>query len=615
MEYTVKTTYTEAYDELFKKATARLKELKVLKKNDQGEPQPEQYATVSSLEEYFSHLRDLIYGNPEDENGQAVQEAGYLFLKLPLDEPAFVIDANTRVINIPTAFAKNGLSVHGDEVAEIVFFEIDRFFDATDLSLQSISIQWEDAQGNSDHISAFIRDIESKASEDKLIFGWPITSNVTKVAGKLKFSVHFYTERENPDNPDEKSYSFFFSTLPATIVINEGLALDPMKVDADNATSLILGRIQNSPLGGVGDATVPQFICYYDPVAQTLKPLSQASKEIDQIDEKITLAAIANKKDSGTLTYGWFHSEKGTITSETHDGWKTPLAEGYGTYLPVTTYWDGIATYFYKTDEVYNPIVISKEDFADKLSEHTTLYINCAALDITADDVLAGQYWVNAKNQYYGTKAFATDVGKEDKTLVPTWTVKGPELPNITVDLPAEKSWALGNPATDTLSITVANADESTKYAWTYAGEAGQDSPLQDNTNKCTANQEGYYQVKVSNSKNNKTVETSSTKCLLLKPIKDTNLDGEGARGITILNVGKQEGGVSLHAVPSIDLQPFEKASYQWFIVEGDGETLGTSTEQLATKAQVTYKVVQTITKGAQQQRQFVGTLYLSSLE
>lgn len=609
MKYTVITRYSEAYDELFKKATERLKELKVLKKDEQGLPKEGEYATVSSLEEYFSHLHDLIYGNPEDENGQAVQEAGYLFLKLPLDEPAFVIDANSRVITIPQNFVKNGLSVHGDEVAEIVFFEIDRFFDATDLSLQSISIQWEDAAGESNHISAFIRDIESKASEDKLIFGWPITSEVTKNPGKLKFSVHFYTERDNSENPDEKSYSFFFSTLPATIMINEGLKLDPMKVDADNATSLILGRIQNSPLGGVGDATVPQFICYYDPEAKKLKPLSTPSTEIDQVESEIVLAAIANKKDSGTLTYGWYHDEDGSLTGNSHDNWKTPLIENYGAYIEVDQYWEGIATYFYKQDEKYVPIIVSAEDFEEKQTEHTTLYLNCSAHKLTSESVKAGKYWVNAKNQYYGTKAFATEISKEDFSLVPTWTVKGPVTPEFTKDLSAEKIWATDEDP-ESLIVTVSNTDSSTKYAWTYTDARSQKSTLEDNTHTCTVKNEGDYQVTVSNTKNNKTVSTDSQVCRVLKPIKLTNADNEGVRGIDIVD----NSGGNLVAVPTLTLQDYETESYSWSIAGQDDVVISTEATCKATQSQTTYKVSYTITKGSQT-KTFHDTKYIESIE
>ena len=138
------TKYSDAYNVLFEEATKRLEDLGITKTDDKGNPTGEAIV-IGSLEEYFSHLKDLVYG--DGSLTEKEQQAGYLFLKLPLDEPAFKIDANSRAIEIPGHYLANGLSVQGDEVAEIVFFEIDRFFDATDLSMQSISIQWETPKG------------------------------------------------------------------------------------------------------------------------------------------------------------------------------------------------------------------------------------------------------------------------------------------------------------------------------------------------------------------------------------------------------------------------------------------------------------------------------------
>ena len=43
---------------------------------------------------------------------------------------------------MPENFAKYGVGVQGDEIAEILYFSIDRFFDAIDLAEKEILIQW-----------------------------------------------------------------------------------------------------------------------------------------------------------------------------------------------------------------------------------------------------------------------------------------------------------------------------------------------------------------------------------------------------------------------------------------------------------------------------------------
>jgi hypothetical protein len=103
----------------------------------------------TSLEEYFMYL-DLIaklHANvllsskdapPEDRNMYFAQYSKYLML--PLDEEPFKINANSRTISIPTNFAKYGVSLTGDQRAETLLFEIDRYFDFVDLIRTTIHI-------------------------------------------------------------------------------------------------------------------------------------------------------------------------------------------------------------------------------------------------------------------------------------------------------------------------------------------------------------------------------------------------------------------------------------------------------------------------------------------
>jgi hypothetical protein len=58
---------------------------------------------------------------------------------LPLDEPRFSIDANTRDIIIPANFRKL-VGVEGDHVAETLIFDIDRYFDFVDLYHDQMNI-------------------------------------------------------------------------------------------------------------------------------------------------------------------------------------------------------------------------------------------------------------------------------------------------------------------------------------------------------------------------------------------------------------------------------------------------------------------------------------------
>ena len=50
-------------------------------------------------------------------------------------EGNFIINANTRLISVPTDFNKNGVGVVGDNAAETLEFVIDRYFDEYDLAV------------------------------------------------------------------------------------------------------------------------------------------------------------------------------------------------------------------------------------------------------------------------------------------------------------------------------------------------------------------------------------------------------------------------------------------------------------------------------------------------
>ena len=88
---------------------------------------PTEEEIITSLDDYFVQFKDLVMVDP-------------VFAILPLDEPYFEIDADTRVITVPSEFKKNGISVKGDQIAEIVFFTIDRYYDTTDLYDDDIKI-------------------------------------------------------------------------------------------------------------------------------------------------------------------------------------------------------------------------------------------------------------------------------------------------------------------------------------------------------------------------------------------------------------------------------------------------------------------------------------------
>ena len=220
---------------------------------------------------------------------------------LPLDEPHFIINANTRAIEIPADFKKNGIAVQGDDISEVIYFEVDRYFDSTDLNNCHIVIEWEaPSNGNEPGMKSVsipsIRDIESKPG--KLIFDWIISDLITKNAGTIKFAVRFF-EWEDANNEinttGERVFGKSFNTLVAQAVIKPSIGFNP-KTDYANpdlyAGDRIIQRLKNGQVVGGVAARKPEYTINLDEGEYNLE------------DGNI-LEVQAYSADTGAISYSW----------------------------------------------------------------------------------------------------------------------------------------------------------------------------------------------------------------------------------------------------------------------------------------------------------------------
>ena len=217
---------------------------------------------ITSLEEYYHWLPMLKEDTAIDKiTGEEIKVPS-IFTKLPLDEPHFEIKANTRAINIPDEFKKNGVAVQGDDLAEIVYFKIDRYFDAVDLNNTEIYIEWEAPKAKNSKESVkglskpYMTIIDDLKEPGKLIFGWALCDDITKEAGSLKFAVRFIQRDIN----DNIVYSFNTLTAQATIHANLGIDMKASVDQADSCSARLLERIQESEVVGAAKAAVPIFL-------------------------------------------------------------------------------------------------------------------------------------------------------------------------------------------------------------------------------------------------------------------------------------------------------------------------------------------------------------------
>ena len=140
------------------------------------------------------------------------QNSSVVYTTFPSSEPRLIIDANSREISVPVEF--DFLAVKNDHKAETIYFEIDRYFDNCDLSEHTCVVQWSNS-GDEGIAPCTALDVET--FEGKIIFGWEITSDCTRIPGDISFSVRFYTIDEIGN------FEYNFNTLPAVSKILDTL--------------------------------------------------------------------------------------------------------------------------------------------------------------------------------------------------------------------------------------------------------------------------------------------------------------------------------------------------------------------------------------------------------
>ena len=267
---------TSLNSELFKRANSLLG-------YDESNPK-----YINHIDEYFQNLGSI----KEKLQEQNLNDISYFML--PIDEPLFEINANTRSITIPDAF-KTGISVQGDEVAETIFFSIDRYFDTTDFYDDYIIpvIQWKYADESgvgAYHLSAatgkivLIDESSKTGGTIKVVFGWPISSEVTARATNIQFSVRFYTIVDDKGEliTEWEKYSdgqleYSFSTLNAVTKINPSLdvKMNEGAFSYDNKNHLIWQRMRNSKPTDLNLQAINPIIEYFDPKAGTFADLDE----------------------------------------------------------------------------------------------------------------------------------------------------------------------------------------------------------------------------------------------------------------------------------------------------------------------------------------------------
>lgn len=456
---------------------------------------PEEYEKITSLDAYFAVLKALLDKDP-------------IYTVLPLDEPVFAIDTNTRQITVPNDFKKNGISVQGDEVSEILYFSVDRYADSMDLYRDDIhiAIQWETAPNAKGVVEKgispeWIRDITTLKHEGKMLFGWAINSVLTEHPGAIKFSVRFYHFDE------AEKLDFNLNTLVATANINpsidykfdeEGLPT----VQVTNNNNLIRSRIKDSepPKGVEGMASEPVFLLDLPTTDLVTDTAGVSYNSIDLVEENgikqiLFKVQAVPSADAGIISYEWERTplvggQPEALAAKQEDFIRTEDK----VYSSEHTYYKLVRDVA-NNIEYYEEVLVTPGMYDEEIPEDEVLFEKFSTFRVVlGDESVTGDYKVDAVNRV------GLDRARKESTHI---RIPGPDEESFAIGTPEGQEHSLLMGADDeegsvTLYITSntsQNGDDIT-YIWRKVGE---EEILAQTTinNKDGANTQNSYTVKV----------------------------------------------------------------------------------------------------------------------
>lgn len=355
-------------------------------------------------------------------------------------------------------------------MSEILYFKINRFYDATDLAQDDmkIYIQWQNADGEQGATAEWTRDVESEPGY--IIFGWPITSNITKSPGTIKFAVRFYKL-----DSDQKTITYSFSTLNSQVSIKTSLNFNVNEIEADDMGEAIMNRLVNSPLQGV-ELEQPEF---------SINLNSIENLDLETGEKDLMVQAYAPKA-AGTISYKAFkdgveiqNNLLGLTFVETAD----------------TERQQNKLYYIAALDGKY--ILYEGELPQDKTAEDRTIVYECVYI-VTVDSV--GEYYIQAINT-----SKVTDRAYKTRNSV-RCTIPGPTSLNASIS----KTSALVG---DELSVTASSDDNKDYVILSYQWKNASGNINDETASTFTPEEEGMYKAEVTNTLNKESISKETAVC------------------------------------------------------------------------------------------------------
>ena len=323
------------------------------------------HGPVTNLVGYFKALNACISKNVQPP---------FKYYRVPLDEPTFDVNMDTRVITVPPKFIQNGLGVQGDANAEIIIFKIDRLYDLMDLHRlvndNGCWVQWSHSNGrvtgNSQVVLSDVYEevteveVENENGEKEIkqisnpyiYAAWVLSSNITNTNGSVDFALRFFTKANDPKTgKDYIDYSV--STQKATCKVNPGLSLPVLGDDivVENLQDLILSRPVYSGVINSMNGASPYIETNLEP---GIYDLLTSGADYEKYDETFPngirkLSVEATSPDQKTIVYQWYSGLDLVYNPLTDEEAAKPENDGklYGTKATSKDYYATTAGTYY----------------------------------------------------------------------------------------------------------------------------------------------------------------------------------------------------------------------------------------------------------------------------
>ena len=203
---------------------------------------------ISDRKDYERYLANVAWSGP----------ASILKMRLPIDEPIYQIDWNTRKVSAPPF-----IGVEGDHQAEFIFFEMDRFYDMTDLADTIGLIIFRNAKN--EEYCQLIPYYDIYSIDGKIIFPWLIQAPAALYSGTVSFSFKFYKVDQTIPDPNDDS---IIGTQKIIFELNTLIA----------KTKVLNGWINSIGVKHTYNVLSPDSIIFDDDTLKNLNMLLSAAK-------------------------------------------------------------------------------------------------------------------------------------------------------------------------------------------------------------------------------------------------------------------------------------------------------------------------------------------------